>query len=150
MMERTMANKDQHPLTPRQKRLRLSIWGSILIGGVIGAATSIMESGPSSGGDNGAASYLDGKLSPTVAVILALVSILAIVPLTIWYHKNADEHEERAVLWGTTVGGYVTITAAFIWTLLYKGGLMPEPDVTGVMMIFCIGSLGCYAWMKYR
>lgn len=145
-----MVNKDKHPLTPRQKRLQLSIWAAVLGGAVIGFAVGWFENiGPKDDGPS-VASFLGNSLAPTIAVITAIVSLILIVVSTYYYHKNADEHEERAILWGSTIGAYATVTLGFIWTILYKGALLPEPSIIGIMGILCLFSLGPYLWLKYR
>ncbi len=143
-------SKDNHPLTPRQKRLRLSIWGALLVGFIIGVATAMLEVGSSSDGGGLVTAFFENDLDPTVAIILGLVSVLAIVPLTVMYHKNADEHEERAVLWGSTIGAYTAITLGFLWVVLHKGSILPEPSVVGLLGILCFASLVPYLWLKYR
>ena len=142
-----MANNDNHPLTPRAKRLRISIWGALLAGFIIGIVTSIMQSGNATAGP---ASMFGQAISPTLALIIAVTAIVAIVPLTILYHKNADEHEERAVLWGSTIGAYVALGLAFVWAILFKGGWVPQPDLLAVMAAMCLTSFAVYAWVKYR
>ena len=145
-----MANKDRHPLTPRQKRLQLSIWAAVLGGAAIGFAVGWFENDGGTDKGPSIATFFGNSLDPSFAVITAIVSLLVIGASTYFYHKNADEHEERAILWGSTIGSYATVTLGFIWVILHKGALLPEPSIMGLLGILCLFSLAPYLWLKYR
>ena len=145
-----MAKDNKHPISPRQKRLQLSIWAAVLGGAVIGFSVGWFEDeAPNANGDV-IAQFFGGPIEPTIAVAIALLSLILIGVSTYFYHKNADEHEERAILWGSTIGAYSTITLGFIWVILYKGAILPEPSVMGLLGILCLSSLAPYLWLKYR
>ena len=71
----------------------------------------------------------DDALLPTWFVIGALVIMLVVVPIaTVIYHRNADEHETRAMADGGLIAGYAYVQIAGSWWLAWRGGLAPEPD----------------------
>lgn len=149
-MGRTKVNNDKHPLSPRQKRLQLSIWAAVIGGACIGFAVGLFEGDAASGVHDAVAQFSQGPLDPAIALVITILSLILVCVSTYFYHKNADEHEERAILWGSTIGAYATVTLGFAWMILNKGAILPEPSVLGLLGILCLSSFGPYLWLKYR
>lgn len=146
-----MANDKKHPMSPRQKRLQLSMWASLFAGLAIGILINAFENTASTMSDADVAlAQLGGPINPIAAIVLVVTMIMTLFPLAIIWHKNADEHDERAILWGSTIGVYVTLALGIAWALLFKGSLLPKPNVVGLMGILCLSSLVPYLWLKYR
>ena len=71
----------------------------------------------------------DDASLPIWFVVLALLVMLVLVPIiTVIYHRNADEHETRAMADGGLIAGYAYIQIAGSWWLAWRGGIAPEPD----------------------
>lgn len=91
---------------------------------------------------------------PPFAAVTATVLLLVVLGASFtWYHRIIDDHEERGVLWGSTIGYYFMLFAVPCWLLLAAGGLLPP--MTGLVALALIifstfVQAGVWAWLKYR
>ncbi len=92
-------------------------------------------------------------LPPGAAIAAVVVLILVLGGAFAWYHRIIDDHEERGVLWGSTIGYYFMLFAVPCWLLLAAGGLLPT--MTGaialaLVLASTVVQAAVWAWLKYR
>lgn len=97
---------------------------------------------------NGA--ILGDRLDPTFAIWGAALVLLLGGSLAIAYHRIIDEQEERAALWGMTVGFYMLAFGSLAWFLLHAAKLVP---LTGFLFVFVASAIIAAAvqlWLQFR
>lgn len=140
------------PMTKREKLNRNIILACGLLGGVMGAvmaATGIAHM-PHESADP--LSILFAGPLP-VAVVLPLVFFWAVVmPVIAWFwHTRAiDEQEASAYRDGGYYAAYAYLILAPVWWLLWRGGLVPEPDGVAIYLTFSLVWSAVWFWKKYR
>lgn len=90
------------------------------------------------------------SIPPEIAIFSAVMFAIAVTFGTWRYIRAADELERRINAASTVMAGNVLLLGFPIWFLLWKGGLVPEPDA---VWLFCAGflaSLLTYGWQKFR
>lgn len=89
-------------------------------------------------------------VSPLFALIFSFVLPVAVVIGAIMHHRVIDEQEERAILWGNTVGFYAAIVSVMIADVLAMSKIMPLISHV-VMLVPAFGAaVLTYVWVKYR
>lgn len=133
---------------PRREKLynRILI-GCGLLGGVIGLALAVTDN---LGADE-ASLFASGPISPILAIILS-VAIGVISPaITIYWHKHVvDEQEEAAYRTGALIAMYAFWFIAPVWWLLWRGGMLPEPNGVALYLMTTFVALIVWFWKKYR
>ena len=148
----------QPPQTPYERRYNRVILTVGGIGGIIGLTLALAKLG---GPDEPEHLSLDWILDPSafqslspIVAIGATVMLLAVLGGSFtWYHRIIDDHEERGVLWGSTIGYYFMLFAVPSWLLLAAGGLLPA--MTGLIALALVlfstfVQAAVWAWLKYR
>lgn len=131
------------PLTRRETLNRNILIACGLLGGVIALVLVL-----ASGGENFAA-FSDAPLPPAIAITLALVTGIAVPALSYYWQKHAsDEQEIDAYEKGTVAGFYLYAIGAPTWWLLWRGGLLPEPN--GILIYFATIFLVGIVWMRRK
>lgn len=140
------------PTTKREKLNRNIILACGVIGGVMGAVIAAA----------GIATMPDGSTDPLlilsvgklpVAVVVPLVFFWAVVmPVIAWFwHTRAiDEQEASAYRDGGYYAAYAYLILAPTWWLLWRGGLLPEPDGVAIFIAFSLIWSAVWFWKKYR
>jgi hypothetical protein len=91
-----------------------------------------------------------GDLSPTLAILLALLFVGGFIVSNWLYLRNVDELE-----WANnfSAGFWSLLTLAALypaWLVLWSGNLVPEPNAKGLYLI-TLGSAGAfYLWKRLR
>ncbi len=134
-------------LTTRERLNRNIMIACLFSGGVIGVILAVMSD------NNGSAPsvYDDGPLPPALAIGFAVFWGL-IMPLISWYWHNraTDELEADAYRTGAMMACYVLWIGAPVWWVLWRGGLLPEPDGVTIYMATIFTALIIWQWKKYR
>jgi hypothetical protein len=91
-----------------------------------------------------------GDLSPTLAILLALLFVIGFIVSNWLYLRNVDELE-WANNFSAGFWSLLTLTALYpTWLVLWSGDLVPEPDAEGLYLI-TLGSAGAfYLWKRLR
>jgi hypothetical protein len=148
MMEPQMEierKKDRAPRTERQKRYITWGWAMpAILGAVFGAVIAF-------GSDGAWKDIINGTAQLDLAIGLVAAALAGPAFLTIIYkwHKSLDEQEERAVLWGNSLGLYFGMSLWAVWTLLAATNLVPPVDVFIVIALSGGVFAAYWAWQKY-
>jgi hypothetical protein len=148
MMGMAMKNEDKAPLSKKERLNRNLLIGCMVLGGIMGMTMGLVES--QSGSDD-MALFSSAPLPINIALILAFVWAV-ILPSIAWYwHRYAiDEQERHAYREGAYYAFYAYIIGAPLWWVLWRGGLVPEPN--GIIIYYVTLSI-CgvvWLWKKYR
>ncbi len=97
--------------------------------------------------------FTSDPMSPSVAVLLAVL-VTGFFAVAVWlYHRTIDDHEERAYLWGSQIAYYFLILAFPAWWLLERGAIV-GPITTAVafwaILISFLVQGAVWAWLKFR
>lgn len=66
------------------------------------------------------------------------------------YHRIIDEQEERAALWGMTVGFYTLMLGGFSWVLLASANLVALPSLIFVLLGSSLTAIAVQLWLQFR
>lgn len=144
MMEATMVDQDwQMRARQRQRRINTVVGALFAVGLVSGFLVGIFE-------DDEAGLLAANSIPPWLAVTSAIVFVVAIGFGSWKLMKVSDEHERVIHTKTTVVAGNVMLIGFPTWFILWKGGLVPEPDALWLFMASIIGSVIAFAWYKFR
>jgi hypothetical protein len=127
-------------------KFRNKRWWATMAGILLFAATGVKILGHVFGPQNLAEGRLDSQFAIWTSAFFTIVIILT----ALVYHRIIDEQEERAALWGMTLGFYAVSTGGFIWWFLARAGL-----VSPLSFIFVIIGGGLFGaavqlWQQFR
>lgn len=143
---RLLGRKTQIP--SRERHSRNILIGSCLFGLVTGMAIAIF--GLAGESDNAFALFTNSPIRPAFAIAMTAILVL-VLPLISWqWHKAIDEHERDAYRAGAVAGSYLFLIGAPAWWLLWRGGLVPQPDGVIFYYAFCLLFSIVWLWKKYR
>jgi len=135
------------PPTPREGRYRMVMILAGLLGGAIGLILALQD-GTLTGTPF---SLLDGPLSPSVAIALALLVGVLLPALSLYWHLRAiDEQEAAAYNKGALFAMYAYWVGAPVWWLLWRGGLVAAPDGVLIYVATAVIATAIWFWAKYR
>ena len=147
-MGSVMKNENKVPLTKKERLNRNLLMACVVLGAVMGLVMGLVESRDSS---EDMSMFSNSPLPTGVALAFGFVWIV-IVPAIGWYwHRYAvDEQERHAYREGAYYAFYAYGFGAPLWWLLWRGGLVSEPD--GIVIYYItIGVCGVvWLWKKYR
>ncbi|HEV7232645.1 MAG TPA: hypothetical protein VGN36_00270 [Sphingorhabdus sp.] len=148
MTETAMKDEHKAPLSKRERLNRNLLIACLVLGAVMGLVMGLVESRDASGDIS---MFSNSPLPTGIALAFAFVWVV-IVPAIAWYwHRYAvDEQERHAYREGAYYAFYAYGVGAPLWWLLWRGGLVPEPD--GIVIYYItIGVCGVvWLWKKYR
>lgn len=138
-------------LTARERLNRNIMTASFAAGGVLGLVLAFSN-------------MLDGELGfeeilllsetpvPTWAALLLTFTWAIVMPIVgWWWHTRAiDEQEASAYRDGAFVAGYAYLIGAPAWWMLWRGGVLPEPNGVIIFMTFACIWCAVWFWKKYR
>lgn len=132
---------------PRREKLynRILI-GCGLLGGVIGLALAMTDNL----GAEEASLFASGPISPILAIIVSAAFGIILPAITIYWHKHVvDEQEEAAYRTGALIAIYAFWFIAPVWWLLWRGGMLPEPNGVALYLMTTFVALIIWFWKKY-
>lgn len=88
--------------------------------------------------------------TPGFAVLAVVVTVIAVAVGAIWQHRVIDEQEERAILWGGTVGFYVALVSAMAADAFRMANLIPAVPHLAVLAGSLVAAVLTYAWVRFR
>ncbi|MGC6399696.1 hypothetical protein ACNI3Q_03840 [Sphingomonas sp. FW199] len=125
----------------RQRRLRWIILALVTAGFFTGFLAARVE-------DEGGG-FLDG-IPPEFAIGFAVVWTLAICYGGWRYHKATDEVERANNRFAAVYAFNAYLTGYPVWFVLWKGGLVPEPDHRAIFVGLYVLMIVLYLWKKFR
>ena len=148
----------QPPETPYERRYNRAILAFGGIGGLVGLTLALAKlRGPDEPEHLSLEWLLDPaafqSISPAAAIGSTVLLLIVLGGAFTWYHRIIDDHEERGVLWGSTIGYYFMLFAVPCWLLLAAGGLLPA--MTGavalaLVLASTVVQAAVWVWLKYR
>lgn len=138
---------------PRREKLNRNIIVACGgLGGIMGLA--IAASGISNISEQGADPFvalLAGPLPLIIVVPLIFVwGVIMPVVAWFWHTRVIDEQEANAYRDGGYYAGYAFLMLTPLWWLLWRGGLVPEPDGVAIYLTFSLVWTAVWFWKKYR
>jgi hypothetical protein len=140
------------PMTSREKLNRNIIMVCGILGGVVGAGVAAAGLLNAPDRDVDPLSILVTGPMP-VAVALSLVFVWGVImPVLAWFwHTRAiDEQEAAAYRDGGYYAAYAYLILTPVWWLLWRGGIVCEPDGVAIFMAFAFIWSAVWFWKKYR
>jgi hypothetical protein len=140
-------------MTRRERLNRNIIVACGLLGGAIGlvlAAIGILGSPDDAEFDPFA---ILGTGQIPVAAALAIVFVWAVVMPAVawfWHTRVIDEQEASAYRDGGYYAAYAYLMLTPTWWLLWRGGMLPEPNGVAIYLIFSLIWSAVWFWKKYR
>jgi hypothetical protein len=135
--------RENSPLTPRARRATMSAVIACGFGLIVGAWMSFAGDAPDQPFD-----IAQGPLPSAVAASLIGVIVLILAPLTWFWHRNIDEHEEQSYRTGALLALYFYSALAPIWWLGHRGGFLPEAD--GMAIYLATMAVWGAVWFRQR
>lgn len=140
-------------MTRREKLNRNIIVACGLVGGVIGVVLAAI--GISGSRDNAEFDPISLLVTGPIPVpaALAIVFVWAVVMPAIawfWHTRVIDEQEASAYRDGGYYAAYAYLMLTPTWWLLWRGGLLPEPDGVAIYLTFSLIWSAVWFWKKYR
>ena len=131
--------------TSRDKMNVRMTWGSGIFGGLIALA---LIAGDIMGANDGNI-FGNGALPPALAIIVSVAIGIVLPAVTYYWHKRViDEQEEAAYRTGTLIAIYAFWLIAPVWWLLWRGGMLPEPDGVALYLMTTFVALIIWFWKK--
>lgn len=135
-------------LTKRERLNRNLTIAMLLLGAIIGIALNLF--GPQDP-DISFRGLSNDAISPVVAIIFASIfAVIFPIGTYLWYQKSIDEQEASAYRTGAFYAANAYIGMVPTWWILWRGGLVPEPNGMSIFIIFNFIWLGIWLWKKYR
>ena len=88
--------------------------------------------------------------TPTSALIVAALFLVAVTIGSIVYNRVTDEMERQRAYRAAAVGGNVFMIGYPLWYLLWKGGFVPEPSHWVMFVAFLGSMIAATAWYRFR
>ena len=92
----------------------------------------------------------NGQFDPQVAILVSALWIGGMALSLFIYHRNVDDHEKQAYLWGGLAGFYAVIFPAPVWWLLARAQMVPAVDGMILFLFAVVANAIVYMWLKYR
>jgi len=127
----------------RQRRTLINFGTLAAIGAVVGWAAAFVENkdAPLSAG---------GTMPGWFAILAAVVTVGAVVIGSWRCDRTMDELERLDNYFAGTLGANVFLGVYPVWLILWKGGLMPEPDAMILYGAVFVTFAAAYLWRKLR
>jgi hypothetical protein len=143
---------DGDELTRRERLNRNIMVGCMALGAVMGgglAATGNLDiADPASGA---LSIFDDGRMSAAAALLIVFLwAVIMPVVAWFWHTRAIDEQEASAYRDGGYYAAYAYLVLAPVWWLLWRGGLLPEPNGVAIFMAFAFIWSAVWFWKKYR
>ena len=130
--------------TSRERRNRTVLLVCGALGGAMGALLTLAGPTPFS-------AFTNDPLPAWFALALAAVIALPVPAISFYWHRHvADEQESAAYAQGALIGLYVFWIGAPVWWLLWRGGLVPAPDMIIIYFATVAVAGAVWMWAKYR
>ena len=130
----------------RESMQKRRVWRAALVPGL--AAVTILYAVKQ--GLGGSIWLGPAQLDPAFAIAFGVVIALFTLIGAMWHHRSIDELEERAILWGNTVGFYTVVASALIVEVLTMARLISPISHVMLMLGSLAAAVGTYLWVRFR
>ncbi|MFN3818033.1 hypothetical protein [Blastomonas sp.] len=142
--EATMAEGDWQVRARQRRRKLYAVIGVLFgMGLVSGFLIGFFE-------DDQSGFMAGGSIPPAVAIFAAVMLGIAITYGGLRFHRSSDELERRNMVFAAAMAGNVALAGYPLWFILWKGGLVPEPDALVLFGAAYAANLIAYFWYKFR
>ena len=93
---------------------------------------------------------LNGALNPQFAIFGAVLGLISGLIFALVYHRIVDEQEERAALWGNTIGMYLLAFGGIAWFFLHAAKLVPLEGFLVVWLASGLVAAAVQIWLQFR
>jgi hypothetical protein len=148
----TALKREEDDLTRRERLNRNIMIGCMALGAVMGGTLAATGNVDITDPSSGALAIFDDSPMPMIAALSIAFFWAVAMPVVAWFwHTRAiDEQEASAYRDGGYYAAYAYMILAPTWWLLWRGGLLPEPNGVAIFFSFtAIWSL-VWFWKKYR
>lgn len=121
----------------RRNRFWSLMAGFMLLGGVVGASTVVME-------------HNSGVLPAAIAIGVVILLIVCVGGGTWWFLRGVDEVELRDNYIASTIALSFYLIAYASWYFLWKGAVVREPGHETIFIATMIVMAAAYFWKKLR
>jgi peptidoglycan/LPS O-acetylase OafA/YrhL len=91
-----------------------------------------------------------GLVNPQYAIAVSVALVLFMLAYVVIGHRIADEQEERAMLWASTISFYVLVTGEMAGAMLAGAGLVGPPAFMALIAVSGIVYLAVWLWLMFR
>lgn len=116
--------------------------GLAVAGAIIGISVALVE-------PQDADLMSGGTIPAPLAIMLALITVGAIVGGSWRMWRTTDEVDRTQHLWANSASAMVATLGYIVWFLLWKGGLTPEPSAHPIFLATVIAGSAAYLWSKF-
>lgn len=118
-----------------------------IIGGIIGVILAVQAINSDELSLN---SIINAPIPTLLALALAFFWAIIMPIICYYWYKNVDEQEMHAVRIGAYYSLYIYMIGAPTWWILWRGGLVPQPNGIIIYIITVYSFCGIWLWKKYR
>ena len=127
----------------RKRRLMTNFGGIAAVGFVVGLAAAFVE-------NKNAPIWLGGTMPGWFAILAAVLTVGAVAFGSWRYHRAMDELDRLDNYFAGTLGANIVLGGYPVWLILWKGGLVPEPNALILYGALFVTVAGAYIWRKLR
>ncbi|APG61621.1 hypothetical protein LPB140_00810 [Sphingorhabdus lutea] len=140
-------SKGKNILTNKEKLNRNILIICGIFGAIIGVVLVLLRPDE----DMGSFSiFSSAAIAAPIAIALAIFWAVIMPIIAFYWHKNAvDEQEAHAYRDGAYYAAYAYIIGAPTWWILWRGGMMGEPNGFVIFMAFNFIWVITWMWKKY-
>lgn len=144
--------REEDGLTRRERLNRNIMIGCLALGAVMGGILAATGNLDIADRESSAFAIFDDSPIPTIAALFIAFVWAGAMPVVTWFwHTRAiDEQEASAYRDGGYYAAYAYLFLAPTWWLLWRGGLLPEPNGVTIFTAFSLIWLAIWFWKKYR
>ncbi len=133
----------------RQRRRTQMIYLGVaaIIGGTIGGMAGFFDQGD---GNVFSGNWESMKLPPTIAIIIAVGFLAALLALPLYGFRMIDDYKRERNLIAFT-GGCLSVLAGYpMWAVLHAGGFVPAPHAFGMFAIAYVSMIVSFLYARWR
>jgi hypothetical protein len=147
-LQEARMSKDIDPLTKKERLNRNIVIACCVLGGILGIALATANN-KFGNLDNGGFGFLNNNPVPELFAITIAIIIGILVPLiTYFWCINIDEQELHAYKEGCFWGMHIYMFGAPIWWILWRGGILSQPD--GIVIFYATIIPVLVVWLKKK
>ncbi len=138
-------------LNRRERLNRYVLSVCIFVGGIMGFSLAFYDLSDGRMPLTHGSMLSNSPLPLTIALFMAFLWAVVMPTIAYYWHRRAiDEQEANAYRDGSLAAGYAYLIGAPTWWMLWRGGVVPEPDGIVIFVAFSFIWSAVWFWKKYR